>query len=489
MIPRRIFWLFDVFGLAGAFLLTYALMPAFQRWLAPNSPLYLPWIERLAPANGLLPPLTDLLWILLTTTSAALLFMEFVGGYKRLVDQSHTRLVVTSLMAPLVGLSLISLALFALKSPGDSRLFSFLFVTLSGLALALYRVGLRMYFLRRRAAGYYAKNVVLLGTPSGIAWMVRYFNDNPATVEHRLMGYMALDETVPPQEPLDLPCLGPVAHLGDMLISRPIHQVIAIHPTAGGAWIEPVIRDCDYLGVLLRIVPEALLLGERHVLQTLYPFELLNLPAVVLAPPHIDSHALFVKRIFDIVVAALLLLLLLPIFAVIALAIKLTTPHLPIFYRWRVVGRNGVDFVGYKFTTMYPDADQRKAELMAQNEMSGPVFKIKDDPRVTPTGRFLRKYSLNELPQIWSVLKGDMSLVGPRPAFRHELERYEFWHKRKLSIRPGITCLWQVSGRNTISDFDDWVRLDLEYIDNWSLWLDVKILARTAWAVVAGTGS
>jgi lipopolysaccharide/colanic/teichoic acid biosynthesis glycosyltransferase len=160
----------------------------------------------------------------------------------------------------------------------------------------------------------------------------------------------------------------------------------------------------------------------------------------------------------------------------------MTTPQMPIFYRWRVVGQNGVEFTGYKFTTMDADADERKADLQVRNEMSGPVFKIKDDPRVTPLGRLLRKFSINELPQLWSVFKGDMSLVGPRPAFRHELERYEFWHKRKLSIRPGITCLWQIRGRNKISDFDEWVRMDLEYIDNWSLWLDFRILARTFWA-------
>ena len=121
--------------------------------------------------------------------------------------------------------------------------------------------------------------------------------------------------------------------------------------------------------------------------------------------------------------------------------------------------------------------------------MQGPVFKLTDDPRVTPFGRVLRKYSLNELPQLWSVLKGDMSLVGPRPAFRHELDRYELWHKRKLCVKPGITCLWQVSGRNRISKFDDWVRLDLQYIAEWSLWLDFRILVRTIWAVVWGTGS
>jgi lipopolysaccharide/colanic/teichoic acid biosynthesis glycosyltransferase len=138
---------------------------------------------------------------------------------------------------------------------------------------------------------------------------------------------------------------------------------------------------------------------------------------------------------------------------------------------------------------MVADADGKRDELLARNEMRGPVFKVKDDPRVTRLGRILRKYSLNELPQLWSVLKGDMSLVGPRPAFRHELERYELWQKRKLCVKPGITCLWQIGGRNKINDFDEWVRLDLQYIDQWSLWLDIRILARTAWTVLAGTGS
>jgi len=215
----------------------------------------------------------------------------------------------------------------------------------------------------------------------------------------------------------------------------------------------------------------------------------MKLPGVLLAPPHFDSDALFFKRILDMVISAVLLVLLSPLFLVIAIAVKIFDRRSKVFYRWNVVGRNGVRFTGYKFTTMYADADDRRGDLLDRNEMTGPVFKIKDDPRVTPLGRFLRKYSLNELPQLWSVLRGDMSLVGPRPAFPHELDGYGFWHKRKLSIRPGITCLWQVRGRNKISNFDDWVKMDLEYIDNWSLWLDFKILCRTAWAVVAGTGS
>jgi lipopolysaccharide/colanic/teichoic acid biosynthesis glycosyltransferase len=137
---------------------------------------------------------------------------------------------------------------------------------------------------------------------------------------------------------------------------------------------------------------------------------------------------------------------------------------------------------------MVIDADEMKEKLTDLNEMKGPVFKIKNDPRITKIGRFLRKFSLDELPQLWSVFKGDMSLVGPRPAFPHELGKYESWHRRKLSIKPGITCLWQISGRNNINDFDEWARLDLQYIDNWSLWQDLKILFKTAGVVLIGTG-
>lgn len=195
-----------------------------------------------------------------------------------------------------------------------------------------------------------------------------------------------------------------------------------------------------------------------------------------------------VKRLIDVIAAAVLLALLSPLLLLIALLVKLSSPG-PVFYRWRVVGEKGRYFTGYKFRTMTDNADRLKQELLTQNEMSGPVFKMEDDPRITRCGRFLRRFSLDELPQLWSVLKGDMSLVGPRPPLQEEYEHFNDWQKRKLAARPGITCLWQVSGRNRIRDFDDWVRLDLEYIKNWSLWLDVKILFRTAIAVVTGRGA
>jgi lipopolysaccharide/colanic/teichoic acid biosynthesis glycosyltransferase len=194
-----------------------------------------------------------------------------------------------------------------------------------------------------------------------------------------------------------------------------------------------------------------------------------------------------VKRLVDIVVSAIGLVLLAPVLALIGLVIRLTSDG-PVLHRYYMVGQNGKRFLGQKFRTMVPKAHALKADLMAHNVMTGPVFKMKHDPRVTKVGRWLRKFSLDELPQLVSVLKGDLSLVGPRPAGPDEFERFEFWHVRKVSVRPGITCLWQVQGRNAISNFDEWVNLDLEYIDNWSLWLDMKILARTLLVVVKGTG-
>lgn len=206
-----------------------------------------------------------------------------------------------------------------------------------------------------------------------------------------------------------------------------------------------------------------------------------------MTPPVRKHFSLYLKRWLDLDASVVLLPALAPLFGLIALAVKLTSSG-PVFYRWKVVGLDGRPFTGYKFRTMVPNADELKAALVTANEMSGPVFKLKSDPRVTPVGRFLRKFSLDELPQLWNVLKGDMSLVGPRPPLQTEWEHFEPWQRRKLSVKPGMTCLWQVSGRNDIRDFDEWVRLDLKYIDNWSLWLDFEILLRTISSVVRGTG-
>ena len=499
MIPRRIFWLLDLIVLALAFFLAYAFVPALRPFLVPGGFLQQHWAQALAIHNawiGVLPPRSELLWVLCATAPVTLVVLAAVKDYGRLLRQSPARICLGGCLAPLIGLSFGTLVMASLKANPVSRLFLFSFAFFSAAGLILYRLLLRNYFRRRQAAGSYAVNVLLIGLPECIAWMARYFSDNVSQSSYRLIGYLSADQgeaqsaaggaaAGPQSSP---PQLGYAGQLGELLINQPIHEVIAIQPASGGEWVAQVVRDCDYFGIMLRIVPEALLFGERRVLETLYPFEALHLPAVVLTPPHWDSDALFLKRLFDILVAGLFLLLLSPLIGVIALIVKASAPRAPVFYPWHVVGQKGVQFTGYKFRTMVPNADSMKADLLKYNEMSGPVFKMRNDPRVTSVGRILRKFSLDELPQLWSVVKGDMSLVGPRPAGPHELARYEFWHKRKLSIRPGMTCLWQIRGRNGINDFDEWVKLDLEYIDRWSLWLDFKILVSTAWTVIAGTG-
>jgi lipopolysaccharide/colanic/teichoic acid biosynthesis glycosyltransferase len=195
-----------------------------------------------------------------------------------------------------------------------------------------------------------------------------------------------------------------------------------------------------------------------------------------------------VKRALDVGVSGVLLVALSPVLLAIAAAVKLTSTG-PALYTCHWIGKGGRSFNGYKFRTMVADADAQEVSLQSRNEMRGPAFKLTDDPRITPIGRWLRKYSLDELPQLWSVLKSDLSLVGPRPPRAHEYARFTDFHRRKLAVKPGITCLWQVEGRHRISDYDQWVELDLDYIRRWSLWLDMKILARTVVVVVRGTGA
>ena len=195
-----------------------------------------------------------------------------------------------------------------------------------------------------------------------------------------------------------------------------------------------------------------------------------------------------VKRVLDAVLAFGMVLALLPLFLVVAVMVRLTSRG-PVLYVCEYVGRRGRRFMGYKFRTMVADAEARKAELLHLNHMKGPAFKIRRDPRITPLGRVLRKFSIDELPQLWNVVKGDMSLVGPRPPLPEEWVEFKDWQRAKLAVVPGITCTWQVNGRSDIVDFDEWARLDLEYIERWSLWEDSKLLVRTIPAVLKGHGA
>lgn len=184
-----------------------------------------------------------------------------------------------------------------------------------------------------------------------------------------------------------------------------------------------------------------------------------------------------IKRLIDVFCSFLGVLVLSPLFIIVAIIIKITSKG-PVFFSQKRVGKNGKEFNMYKFRSMVVNAEELKEKLVAQNEMSGPMFKMKDDPRVTKVGKFIRKTSIDELPQLWNVLKGDMSLVGPRPSLPKEVAQFEDWMYRRLEVKPGLTCYWQVSGRNNI-DFEDWMKLDIKYVDERSTWIDIKLIFKT----------
>jgi exopolysaccharide biosynthesis polyprenyl glycosylphosphotransferase len=277
----------------------------------------------------------------------------------------------------------------------------------------------------------------------------------------------------------------PISQLVQMLHDHAINGVILSAKHTYFEQVESVIKACELEGVEVWLLADFF---TTQISRTSFD-ELLGRPLLIFRTAPESSWAGLVKQLMDFFGALILLVLAAIPMLMIALLIKLFSPG-PVFFRQQRSGLNGAPFTLYKFRTMVTNAEQFKHELEAMNEMSGPVFKVTNDPRVTPLGKILRRYSLDELPQLYNVLRGEMSLVGPRPLPVDEVRRFnDLAHRRRLSVKPGITCLWQVQGRNQISDFKDWVRLDLEYIDNWSLWLDIKILLRTIPAVFIATGA
>ena len=493
-IHRKLFWIFDFLLMLAAFVLTGWVAPGVQALVMQGGPFYGPWVDTFSPApsGGPFSPLSQFLWVLTIVAPVTVIGVDLLGGHAPAHRQRRLRMLLVALLAPLGGIAFLTTIFFALRVPGYSRVFVFSFAGMSCILLGASRLAARAWYRYTVREGLHVDEVAIVAEPQAARLAASRLGAAPAASAHTVIGYFSVNGESGPVAREDgggpIPWLGDVSGLNETLIQQPIQRVLMVLPANGAPWLDSAVHACDYLRITVHIAPESLLTSHLEDLSTV-PDLLAAVPALTLAPRESNDQWLVIKRVLDVCASATLLLLLSPVFLAIAAAIKLTTPRLPVFYPWRVVGYRGRRFTGYKFTTMCADADEKRETLAALNEMTGPVFKIAKDPRVTPLGRFLRKYSLNELPQLWSVLKGDMSLVGPRPAGPHELQRYELWHKRKLSAKPGITCFWQVNGRNRISNFDDWVKLDLEYIQTRSFWVDCKILARTAWVVVRGSGS
>ena len=277
--------------------------------------------------------------------------------------------------------------------------------------------------------------------------------------------------------------LGPVENAADVITAQHIDRVIICLPWQTHRTIQRILRECEQLDVAAYVVPDFFQLTKNQMKVE----ELNGIPLISTRDISIQGWNLVLKRGFDLVVGTAMSLVMLPVIGLIGLAIRLDTPG-PIFYSQVRVGKNGKEFRCYKFRSMVSNADALRPEIAGMNESSGPLFKIRNDPRLTRVGRVIRRYSLDELPQLYNVLRGDMSLIGPRPNLPSEVAHYQEWMKKRLSVSPGLTGLWQVSGRSDLT-FDEMVLLDIYYVENWSLGLDMSILLRSVPAVIQAKGA
>ena len=407
--------------------------------------------------------------------SALLLFvapfvLDTQGFYSRSAWPSHAQTVWPLLKASVLITLLIITVMFAFKIQLTRSVILISTVLSIALVWAKEEGSLRWQRQRLTSADSQTR-IILLGSPEQTQNMLGRIDDTNDT-SYRVVLKFNID-----LEPID-----------DLLRQMHDHSANVVLINAGHTKfdkIEQVINACELEGVEVWLAADFF---NTQIARTAVD-DFHGVPLLVFHSAPTASLQGLAKQAIDFAGALAMLVLLSPVLLLCALLVKITSPG-PILFRQKRSGINGRPFTMYKFRSMGTNAEQRKHELAAMNEMGGPVFKVANDPRITPIGRFLRRFSLDELPQLFNVLKGAMSLVGPRPLPVDETRHFDdLAHRRRLSVKPGLTCLWQISGRNEINEFSDWVRLDLEYIDNWSLWLDIKILFRTIPVVFIGTGA
>jgi exopolysaccharide biosynthesis polyprenyl glycosylphosphotransferase len=382
------------------------------------------------------------------------------------------------------GLTVISLGsitfLFKMQLASRSYIAVFIFTAVVLLSIERYIFLKILQIIWEK--GYNQINLLIVGTGKRAQHFIGVIKDH-ADWGFQIVGLIDDDPKLLGKEIMDYPIVGRIRDIPKVLRHSVIDRVIFIVPRLWLNRIEEAIFHCEREGIPTAVSVDLF----KPKLAQLQLSNLAGIPLIIYQTSIAKEWQLFFKRTIDIVVAFFTIVLLLPVFIIAMIGIKISSKG-PIFFSQVRCGLNGRKFTLYKFRSMFVGADMRKKELERQNEMNGPVFKMKRDPRITPFGRFIRKLSIDELPQLFNVLKGDMSLVGPRPPLPAEVSMYQSWQRRRLSMKPGLTCIWQVSGRSRI-DFDRWMEMDLEYIDQFSLWLDFKILFRTFFVVLTGYGA
>jgi exopolysaccharide biosynthesis polyprenyl glycosylphosphotransferase len=409
-------------------------------------------------------------WLLFVVVPLSTPILEAQGFYLRSILGSR-RQTFSILARTAAWVSLAAITVLFFRKTEGARLIFALYIPVAVLLLWTKEELVRAWTLHRHGHELARRRVIIVGGRTDVAKL-----EKTLAISH--FPDLEIVERVDLNE-------HSIEHLAHLLHTHSANAVLVAPRQTLFGQIERTIQLCELEGVEVWLLADFF---QTRISQTTVD-DLHGQPMLVFRSGPDASWQAMGKGVIDFVGSLGMIIVLSPMMILAALAVRISSPG-PIFFRQQRAGVNGRPFTMLKFRSMVTNAEQLKQELAALNEMSGPVFKVTNDPRVTSVGRFLRKWSIDELPQLFNVLRGEMSLVGPRPLPLDEVARFDdLAHRRRLSVRPGLTCIWQVSGRNNVTDFKEWVRLDLEYIDNWSLWLDIKILLLTIPAVFTGAGA
>jgi len=438
-------------------------------------------------------PAYDYLWIVPVAVAIWITVGTATGIYRDIREEDLRRAFTDPLQVAAVSATILFAITFAFNFAYISRLLLGLYAVTDLLAMILLRlIARRLGRALHRSLGGFRHFLLVGNTPEAIE-IARIIESNE-TRGMAFKGFVVVNAQ-PGDPPAQLQSqvdqrrlrraypVYPLSELAGLLRRHVIDEVIFAVTRGEMDQLKDPFLVCEEEGVRTRVLVSFF----PHLISKVTLERLHDLPLLTFSAAPENEALLLAKRGLDFLMAVVLLVVLSPLFLILALLIKLTSNG-PVFYRQTRCGLGGRKFIVYKFRSMQPDADLRRAELEALNEMDGPVFKIGNDPRCTTVGRFMRKFSLDELPQLFNILRGDMSFVGPRPPLSEEVEKYERWQRRRLRMPPGLTCLWALEGRSRLT-FRRWMELDLQYIDNWSLALDWKIMLKTIPVVLLGRGA
>ncbi|MCK5214887.1 MAG: sugar transferase [Candidatus Omnitrophica bacterium] len=434
-----------------------------------------------ARAEGLL-PIETYIWIIPVVVFLWGASFYFLGMYRSFRLKKMSEIIGIIIQSAIISFVSFGSITYLFHIEHISRGMIILIFILATLATGIEKLILRQIFYHLRKKGFNFRNIIIVGTNKRAKQFIRQVS------RHKEFGLKIIgivDDGVDKDEKVEgYSVLGGLKNIPEILRNQAIDYVFFIVPRSMLSCIEEPILYCEKVGATVSVAVD---LFEMQF-TTGKEGSFFGMPLITFESTSDKIFQLLLKRVFDFIASGLALLVMGPIFLSVSLIVKLTSKG-PVFFTQMRSGLNGRKFKLYKFRTMVQDAEKKLDELKQHNEMQGPVFKMEHDPRITPIGRLFRKLSIDELPQLWNVFRGDMSLVGPRPPIPSEVEQYDHWQRRRLSMRPGITCIWQINGRNKITDFNEWMKLDLQYIDTWSLWLDLKILLQTIPVVLFAVGA